>query len=293
MNPFKARLQRGERLIGFEVDLAEPCISEMTAACGFDFIWIDTEHQAQDYETVLNQIIACRAGGAASLVRVPQNEPFLAKRVLEMGPDGIIFPNVNSPAELQKAMDACLYPPQGKRGFGPRRACGWGRMNMEEYIRTAADSMCRFVQLEHYEAIACLDKMLKIEGCDGFIIGPCDLSGSLGLLNQIHHPKVLELIDTALEKCTRAGRPLGIAVGWNGPEEFEFWSRRGFQFISAGSDAAAIVAAARTQVRDMRRILKKTAAGQEQEQARTQRSAGTPDPAAASIRMPDILKLIN
>ena len=79
MNPFKERLLKGEKLIGFEVDLAEPCISEMVAACGFDFIWVDTEHQAQDYETVLNQIIACKAGGAASIVRVPQNEPFFSQ----------------------------------------------------------------------------------------------------------------------------------------------------------------------------------------------------------------------
>ena len=112
MNKFKERLLKGEELIGFEVDLAEPCISEMAAACGFDFIWVDTEHQAQDYETVLNQIIACKAGGAASLVRIPQNEPFLAKRVLEMGPDGIIFPNVNSAHRNCKRlwMPACIRP---------------------------------------------------------------------------------------------------------------------------------------------------------------------------------------
>ena len=92
MNKFKEKLISGQHLIGFEVDLTDPCISEMVGALGFDYLWIDTEHEAMDYETVLMQIIACKAGGAASIVRIPFNEPYLAKRVLEMGPDGIIFP---------------------------------------------------------------------------------------------------------------------------------------------------------------------------------------------------------
>ncbi len=256
MNQFKKRLLDGEKLIGFEVDLAEPCISEMVAACGFDFIWIDTEHQAQDYQTVLNQIIACKAGGAASLVRIPQNEHFLAKRILEMGPDGIIFPNVNSTAELQKAMQSCLYPPEGNRGFGPKRACAYGLMNLFDYIKDAADSMCHFAQLEHVKAIEDLDNMLKVKGCDGFIVGPCDLSGSIGLLNQTKHPKVLELIDIAIEKCHKAGKPIGIAAAYS-KEDIKFWYDRGFQFISSGTDVAAIIDKAREQAAVMSGIFKK------------------------------------
>ena len=255
MNQFKERLLKGEKLIGFEVDLAEPCISEMVAACGFDFIWVDTEHQAMDYETVLNQIIACKAGGAASIVRVPQNEPFLAKRVLEMGPDGIIFPNVNSATELKKAMDACLYPPYGKRGFGPKRACGYGRIDLFDYIKEAKDAMCRFAQLEHIDAINDLDNMLKVEGCDGFIVGPCDLSGSIGLLNETKHPKVVALMQTAIEKCKAAGKPIGVAAAYS-PEDVKFWYDLGFQFLSAGTDTAAIIARAQEQVAVMSKIFK-------------------------------------
>ena len=255
MNQFKERLLKGEKLIGFEVDLAEPCISEMVAACGFDFIWVDTEHQAMDYETVLNQIIACKAGGAASIVRVPQNEPFLAKRVLEMGPDGIIFPNVNSATELKKAMDACLYPPYGKRGFGPKRACGYGRIDLFDYIKEAKDAMCRFAQLEHIDAINDLDNMLKVEGCDGFIVGPCDLSGSIGLLNETKHPKVVALMKTAIEKCKAAGKPIGVAAAYT-PEDVKFWYDLGFQFLSAGTDTAAIIARAQEQVAVMSKIFK-------------------------------------
>ena len=151
MNTFKEKLQSGQHLIGFEVDLCDPCISEMVGMLGYDYIWVDTEHEAMDYHTVLMQIIACRAGGTASVVRIPFNEPYLAKRVLEMGPDGIIFPMVSSAAEAKAAMDACLYPPMGKRGFGPRRACRYGAEDLFDYIREAPDRTCRFIQLEHVD----------------------------------------------------------------------------------------------------------------------------------------------
>lgn len=255
MNPFKSKLLSGDKIFGTEVDLADPCIAEMMAACGFDCLWIDTEHQAIDYQTVLNHIIACKAGGAASLVRIPQNEHFLAKRILEMGPDAILFPNVNSADELQRAMDACLYPPQGKRGFGPRRATGYGRIDAFDYIRDAADSFARLVQIEHVDAVNDLDRMLQVPGCDGFIVGPCDLSGSVGLLNQTHHPQVIGMIKTVIAKCRAAGKPIGVAVAYAGEEDIRFWYELGFQIVFAGADAAAIVDRAKTQVAIMKRVI--------------------------------------
>mgnify|MGYP002579116693 CR=1 FL=1 len=96
MNAFRNKLLSGAEMVGFEIDLCDPCISEMVGQMGYDYLWIDTEHEAMDYQTVLMHIIAARAAGTASVVRIPQNEPFLAKRVLEMGPDGIIFPMIST-----------------------------------------------------------------------------------------------------------------------------------------------------------------------------------------------------
>lgn len=256
MNGFKQRLLAGEKLVGTEVDLCDPCIAEMVGGLGYDYLWIDTEHEAMDYQTVLMQIIACRAGGAASLVRIPYNEPYLAKRVLEMGPDGIIFPMINSAAELKKAMDACLYPPLGTRGFGPRRACRYGAEDLMDYIREAPDRLCRIAQLEHVDAIRDLDAMLQVPYVDGFVLGPCDLSGSIGRLNDIYHPEVLALVDEAVAKCRAAGRAIGVAVAANTEQALRFWLDRGIQFISAGSDIGAIVATAQTQLALMRRALR-------------------------------------
>lgn len=243
MSKFKEKLKSGKRLIGFEVDMADPSITEMASSQGFDFIWIDIEHEAVNHETVLMQIIACKAGGAASIVRVPWNEPYLAKRILEMGPDGIIFPMVNSAAEAKKAMDACLYPPLGTRGFGPRRACDYCREDLFTYIDEHADRLCRFVQVEHVDAVRNLDEILEVPYLDGVIVGPCDLSGSIGRLNDVYHTEVLALIDETIAKCKAKGMPVGIAVGADTSEQVKFWLDRGFQFISSGSDMAELGAA--------------------------------------------------
>lgn len=254
MNQFKEKLRAGKKLIGFEVDLCDSCISEMVGQFGYDYIWIDTEHEAMDYQTVLSHIIATKAAGAASVVRIPWNEPYLAKRILEMGPDGIIFPQVNSAEELKKAMDACMYPPYGTRGFGPRRACGYTSEPLDGYIQEAPDRFCRFIQIEHIDAVKALDEMLQVPYVDGFILGPCDLSGSIGRLNDIYCKECLGLIDITISKCRAAGMPIGIAVGATEREALQFWFDRGIQFISAGSDMGAIVSKAKAQYQLMREV---------------------------------------
>ena len=254
---FKQRLLSGELLVGYEVDLCDPCISEMVGQAGFDYIWIDTEHSAMDYHTVLMHIIAAKAGGAASLVRIPWNEAYLAKRILEMGPDGIIFPQVGNAEELKKAMDACLYPPQGTRGFGPRRACSYCTEDLFQFIEEMPDRICRIAQIEHVDAVNDLDAMLKVPYVDAFIVGPCDLSGSIGHLNDISHPEVLALIDSCIAKCKAANIPIGVAVGANSEEDVRYWLDRGFQFISAGSDMSAIASAARQQCAMMKATVAK------------------------------------
>lgn len=248
---FKQKIMSGEILVGYEVDLCDPCISEMVGQAGFDYIWIDTEHSAMDYHTTLMHIIAAKAGGAASIVRIPWNEPYLAKRILEMGPDGIIFPQIANAHELKLAMDACMYPPLGTRGFGARRASKYCSEDLFEYIAEVPNRFCRFAQIEHIDAVYDLDEMLKVPYVDAFIIGPCDLSGSIGHLNEIFHPEVLELIDICIAKCRQAGKPIGVAVGANTEEDVAFWLNRGFQFISAGSDMSAIANGAKQQCKMM------------------------------------------
>ena len=252
MNKFRRRLLNHEKLIGMEVDLNDPCISEMIALQGFDFIWIDTEHEAIDYHSVLMHIIAAHSGGAASLVRIPWNEPYLAKRILEMGPDGIIFPMVNTFEEAKKAIDSCLYPPLGSRGFGPRRAVGYDGDNINTYIPNVADSFCRLIQIEHIKGVMAMEKMAEIPCLDGFILGPCDLSGSIGKLNDLYCPENVEVIDTAIGISKKSGKPIGVAYGGMTLEEHSWWFERGIDFISSGSDIGAVVAKAKENIKNLR-----------------------------------------
>ena len=243
MNKLKERLQNQEKLIGTEVDLCDSCISELVAKIGFDFIWIDTEHEAMDYHMVLEHIIAVHSGGTSSLVRIPWNEPYLAKRILEMGPDGIIFPMVNTAAEAKKAIDSCLYPPLGTRGFGPKRACGYAINSISEYIETAPDLTCRFIQIEHVEGVRNLDEILRVPYLDGIVIGPCDLSGSIGKLNDIYCEENLNLIDTIIKKCCANRIPVGVAIGDVSEDVCHFWFDRGVQFISGSNDMLILMSA--------------------------------------------------
>lgn len=120
-------------------------------------------------------ILAAQAKGMAAIVRIPYVEPFLAKRVLEMGPDGIIFPMIRDADMARQAMNHCLYPPRGTRGFGAARAWNYGVMGLESYLDTLDDSLCKFIQFELKEAVDNIDEILKVPYVDGYVVGPLDL----------------------------------------------------------------------------------------------------------------------
>ena len=141
MGILKEKMQKCEPIAGVHVSLGDACISELLSNVGFDFLWIDTEHTAIDYQILQNHLIAARAGGTSTLVRIPWNDRIMAKRVLEMGPTGIIFPMINTAEEAEFAMKSCLYPPYGIRGFGPIRAVYYGQENNDESTLPVAGPM--------------------------------------------------------------------------------------------------------------------------------------------------------
>ena len=119
---WKRRLQAGEFITGGHIFLPNPAMAEALACFGYEYLWIDGEHGTYDRESLLAHITAVNGAGAGAFVRVTVNDPALIKPLLEMGPDGIIVPMINSAAEAATFVSACTYPPKGTRGFGPRRA---------------------------------------------------------------------------------------------------------------------------------------------------------------------------
>ncbi len=236
MTPLKKKLRACEPVAGMHVALVDCCVAELCGYVGFDFLWIDCEHTAIDHHVLEQHIISAKAADVNSIVRLPWNDPIMAKRVLEMGPDGIIFPVVNTVEELDCAMKSTLYPPLGTRGFGPMRAVRYGVDDVNEYISKKSLDLVRCVQIESFIAVDNLEEMAKNPYVDCFIFGPCDLSGSIGQLNRVFDSGTSALIDRAVVTLKKAGKSIGVSTGSDDPEILRYWHEKGINFISAGTD---------------------------------------------------------
>ena len=232
---FRARIRAGGVCVGTGISFSDPAVAELCADAGFDFVWIDMEHGPIGIETALTHIMVLRGTGTAAFVRVPQNELNILKRVLDLAPDAVIVPQVQTAEEAVSAVRACKYPPAGVRGFGPRRAVGYGAVPAAEYIAGANERIMVFIQIEHIQAVRNLDAILATPGLDGICLGPMDLSGSMGKLGQVTDPEVVAAIDAVVEKARPTGLFIGAAVGFS-PESLAVWLRRGVHWINLSND---------------------------------------------------------
>ena len=172
-----------------------------------------------------------------------------------MGPDAIVVPMVNSVEEAKKAIDTCIYPPEGKRGFGPSRAILYGIEDVREYIENKSRETVRLVMIETLGAVETLDEMCKIPYLDGFVIGPMDLSASVGELGYaLTGKKTNALIDKAVTIAHKNGKPIGLSTGADNREELSWWISKGIDFISASTDISSVINSERKLIDLMRNI---------------------------------------
>ena len=129
------KIREGGCAFSFKMNVVDPRIAEIAAMSGIDCIWIDMEHTYMSYKEVLCHLNAARSVGAASVVRLPQNDLTVTKKILEMGPEGIIFPMMRTPEEVREMIGATLYPPHGNRGFGPMNAIDYGLKKAFEFTK--------------------------------------------------------------------------------------------------------------------------------------------------------------
>lgn len=236
----REKLQNGELIVGGHTFYTDPAITAALGYQGFDFVWIDDEHSAFDKANILNHIVAADSANTASIVRIPWNDPVLLKPILEMGPDGIIFPMVCTAEEAHKAVAGCLYPPKGIRGFGPKRSNHYGKIPTKEYLEEADSSFLRIVQIEHIDAVNNLKEILEVEGVDLALVGPNDLSASIGHLGDTRHPDVVDLYEQIIATCKKMKRPFGVSVGANDTEAIAYWIEKGVSLIGCGDDISYI-----------------------------------------------------
>ena len=238
-NLIKARLNEGENIYGCWNGLGSAYVTEVMGIAGYEFIIFDHEHGIGDLTTLGQQFQALRGGTTTPIVRVPGHEAVYLKRVLDLGAEGVIIPNVNTAEEARTVVSFCRYPPHGIRGAAPTsiRASSFG-FNGAEYAKTSADNTLVICQIESVQAVENSAEIAAVEGVDMIFIGPYDLSGSAGYLGQMNHPEVLRLIEITERAAKAAGKPLGTILrpGVTLSELFN----RGYQLVAAGSDLSRL-----------------------------------------------------
>ena len=234
INKMREKLRAGQVVLGCGISVTDPAVTEAIAP-SVDFVWIDLEHNAMTTESMLGHLMAARAGGCASIVRIPSNDVAWVKRVLDSGAEGIILPRAYSAREVANFVSACRYPPLGTRGFGPRRPMQYGRLEQQAYLQQANRDLFVVAQVETVELVNEIDEVLKLPGLDSLVLGPQDLSGSMGRLGETTHPEVVAMMTSVCAKARRAGKFIGSGLGAN-PPFAKLLIECGCQWLQAGND---------------------------------------------------------
>ena len=250
------KLKFDKVLIGSHIFFGMPPITECMAQKGFDILWIDMEHTAIGIESLQNNLIAARAGGTAAFVRIPWNDAVLAKPVIDMGPEGIIFPYIRTAEDARKAVAACEYPPKGIRGYGPLRALEYGGITPTEFVDAEYRKMWRILQIEHIDAVNNLEEILSIEGVDAYIVGPNDLAASVGHIGRPQHPDMLSIYDRIGDIMQKKGKLFGVSVGYD-EKLLTAWRKRGARMLFCGSDVSYIHDSAAIMQKELTKISEK------------------------------------
>ena len=236
MTNLKIKLPKNQLTIGSWLTIGNTATTEIMSKSGyFDWLTIDIEHSAISISQVQEMIRVIELCNVAPLVRVGQNNPYLIKRVMDAGAHGIIVPMVNSKEDAENAVAAVKYPPRGNRGVGLARAQGYG-FSFEEYKTWLEKESVVIVQIEHIKAIEDLESILCVPGVDGSIIGPYDLSGSLGCPGDFNQPEMLKALQDYEGICNRLKKPKGVHVVQPDIRLYKEYRNKGYSFIAVGLD---------------------------------------------------------
>lgn len=253
----KSKLCNNELTIGSWLTLGHPGEAEIMARAGFEWLTIDMEHSTITLREAENLIRVIELVGAAPLVRLSSNDAVQIKRVMDAGAHGVIVPTVNTPEEAKLAVGAVYYPPRGSRGVGLARAQGYGAA-FDEYKEWLREEAVVVVQIEHIQAVENLESILAVEGVDAFIVGPYDLSGSLGIPGDFEHPKMIE----AQKRICEVAAQLNVAAGYHVVQPdtklVEEKIREGFTFIAYSVDFLFLGEVCRQGIKEIRSFLKKS-----------------------------------
>jgi 4-hydroxy-2-oxoheptanedioate aldolase len=244
----KSRWAAGETTLGAWCMIPGAFSAEAVARNGFDWVLVDMQHGAMDYETALAMIRAIDLTPAVPLVRAPWNEPGIIGRLLDAGALGVVIPMIETPEDARRAVEACLYPPSGRRSFGPIRV---GMRDGPAYFATANDRVAVIPMIETAEALASVEAIAAVPGVDALFVGPFDLSIALGLPPGDNDGKLA--FDNAIARISAAARAAGIATAvLSNTRIAPLRIAQGFQMISVTTDITALAAGTRADLEAVR-----------------------------------------
>jgi 2-keto-3-deoxy-L-rhamnonate aldolase RhmA len=238
MKWIRERVLSREILCGTFLNLGSSLTAEMAGQAGFDWVLVDLEHGAGDYQNLLYQLQAIQGTPATPLVRLAWNDPVRCKRVLDLGPSGIMIPWINSGDGAKRAVAAMRFPPVGIRGVASmNRACSFG-VDFDDYFSRANNGLLLMAQIETREAVAAAGQIAETDGVDVLFIGPLDLSVSLGIVRQFDHPDLAAARATVVAACREHGKAAGILV--TKENDIPQVIAEGFTFVGVSSDGALV-----------------------------------------------------
>ncbi len=251
-NRTRARLAAGELCVGtMLVEIRQPGIMTMLANGGFDFVLVDNEHGPFAIDTIAELCRAARSEGVTPIVRIPELTYAHVVQSLDGGAQGIMLPRVTERAQVEECVRYMKYAPEGRRGAVLAR--GHTAFKMGPLVETLAalnrETML-VVQVETREAVERLDDLLSVPGVDAALIGPTDLSLSLGVGGQMEHPTLVGAIEATLAACAR--HKVVPAIHTNDVGMSAAWARRGMRLVSINSEVGLLTAGARSAVTTIR-----------------------------------------
>ncbi len=237
MYPSNVRMKIRENalILGTAMFTREAHVAASIYQTGADWVWIDQEHSPWGTESVGTIAVQGRQAGCAPVIRVAWNDPGLIKKAYDVGAVGVMVPQVDGPEAAARAIDYAKYPPIGNRGIAPWFAAMMG-IDANEVIRNANDETLLILQMESVEAYERLDETLKLEHFEVLLVGPSDLSASLGVPGQLHHSKTENVMIDVAERMKGTGKAL--ATTFTDPEQCRRWISAGYRMMNVSSTLA-------------------------------------------------------
>lgn len=236
INTILKKLKKGDSTIGTWMQISSPDVAEILGKAGYDWVAVDLEHGGFSMPVLKDIFRALELGGTVPLARVAQCHPKDIKQALDAGAQGIILPMIERKDQLEEAISWAYYPPKGNRGVGYSRANLFGR-HFNKYVDRFCTKILVIAQIEHVNAVQELDAILSVSDLDAIMVGPYDLSGSMGLTAQFDHPDYLRVMDTIFQKAENNNVPMGVHIVQPDAALLAARIAEGYQFVAYGIDA--------------------------------------------------------